>query len=397
MNWKLSIFIIITLAFLTSYESLTLQSSRELLNKWLTKRNYGDDLNYYSFICNDNNANALGTMLIEEDYLGQFITTKAIAYNLCKSGSVLCNGKKIYSCRIPNPGDLVEVFNYTDTVEGIDSDKKFIDITDANLEKLVSFTNHLLNEMQNPPLKILYEDDSMAIVFKPSGVHTRPYLNSIKKKTFTLKDSLAILLTPPSNNFLDALPTPTPVHRLDSRVAGCVVVAKTRSSLSFLSKQFAERLVTKEYKAILCGKIHNDLRLKYNDESNQGDLLIDIPIDNNPSTTRLKILAEYYDSVYGTVTVVKLEPISGRTHQLRIHCSALNCPIVGDDLYHGNLLPEQVRKGTGLYLMCKSVTIRHPLNLDMIKIEVDDLPVTYFTYSLTTHLLTYLLIRDIPD
>lgn len=123
-----------------------------------------------------------------------------------------------------------------------------------------------------------------------------------------------------------SLPRPIPQHRLDARVAGCLVVAKSRRAAVNLHKQFEQRKIKKEYRAILVGKINTDNPRK--------KIVITHPVDGLSSTTELIIMQETKCPVYGCLTTVRLFPLTGRRHQLRRHCAALGNPIVGDNLYH---------------------------------------------------------------
>jgi len=148
-----------------------------------------------------------------------------------------------------------------------------------------------------------------------------------------LDDCLPLLLTAP--NFDDkkeineddiSLQRPIPQHRLDARVAGCLVIAKSRRAAVNLHQQFERRIVKKEYLAILVGRINTTDRTK--------KIIINDAIDGLASTTELTILQECRCPVYGYLTTVRLFPLTGRRHQLRRHCSGLGNPIVGDNLYH---------------------------------------------------------------
>eukprot|EP01036_Dinobryon_divergens_P055081 gene55081-73581_t len=181
------------------------------------------------------------------------------------------------------------------------------------MHRLKNFTNSLLiNDpyhgaglVRQPMLQVFYEDDFLAVVYKPAGLHTLQWVGTMKKQFFTLSDVLPLILSPPrtlqhEGEEIAALERPLPCHRLDARVPGCVLVAKTASSLAALNSQFSDRIVKKEYKAILVGKI----------------------------------IEQASCNVYGTISHVALSPVTGRKHQLRQHCAWLGCPIMGDDLYH---------------------------------------------------------------
>ena len=92
-------------------------------------------------------------------------------------------------------------------------------------------------------LQVLHEDDDLAVVIKPPGIHSVAWAGTQRSEKLTLSDVLPLLLTPP----LESLPLPSPLaaHRLDARVGGVIAVAKTRRALAGLSRLFATRAVTK--------------------------------------------------------------------------------------------------------------------------------------------------------
>ncbi|KAH8050121.1 hypothetical protein JL721_11487 [Aureococcus anophagefferens] len=123
----------------------------------------------------------------------------------------------------------------------------------------------------------LYEDDAMAVVLKPAGVHSMSWKGSLKARQLCLDDVLPLFLEPSASG--DALPAPLPRHRLDARVAGPVVVSKTRSAHAFLGREFERGRVAKEYRALLVG---GGVRAG----------VVDAPLDGRPATTRVEVLGE---------------------------------------------------------------------------------------------------------
>lgn len=173
-------------------------------------------------------------------------------------------------------------------------------------------------------LPIIYEDDDVIVINKPSGVisHSRgKFVNEPSVASFVRKyvadmtgDRAGI------------------VHRLDRATSGVMVCAKNQRSLSWLQQQFADRKVTKTYQAIVSGSM----------PTSEG--LIDMPIGRDPKkpqTFKVDSAGKPATTTYRTVmkndkySLLELEPKTGRTHQLRVHLSALKHPIVGDDLYGG--------------------------------------------------------------
>jgi 23S rRNA pseudouridine1911/1915/1917 synthase len=168
------------------------------------------------------------------------------------------------------------------------------------------------------PLEVLFEDDHRIVIDKPSGMLVHPTMHV---KTGTLANALAAHL----NGARFWFP-----HRLDQETSGVLVVAKTEIELKRLTRAWATDQVSKLYLAVLEGTVQPD------------HLLIDAPIGRDPESkppwgvrpdgksaqSRLKVIARRENTTH-----VQLEPITGRTNQLRIHCAHIGHPIVGDRLY----------------------------------------------------------------
>ena len=181
-----------------------------------------------------------------------------------------------------------------------------------------------------PDLKPLYEDDNVIVLNKPAG------LLSMAKGEFT---------TEPTLEDYGLL-----VHRLDRDTSGVVILAKNEATQSYLRKQFQDRKTHKTYYAIVEGRPKLD------------EAKIDLPIERSikspttfivspsgkPSVTFYKVL-ESNDKY----SLLELKPITGRTHQLRVHLEYLGHPILGDRVY-GN------KKADRLYLHAKSLEITIP-------------------------------------
>jgi 23S rRNA pseudouridine1911/1915/1917 synthase len=180
-----------------------------------------------------------------------------------------------------------------------------------------------IDQIADIDLPIIYEDDNVLVINKPEGVisHSRGrYWNEpsvasfVRQKTGQEGERSGI------------------VHRLDRATSGVMICAKNAETMSLLQKQFSERKTKKSYVAIVKG--HMKLP----------EAIIDMPIERNPkapATFRVGANGKVSQTKY-TVTetregydVVKLEPVTGRTHQLRVHLKEQGHPIVGDVLYDG--------------------------------------------------------------
>ena len=196
------------------------------------------------------------------------------------------------------------------------------------------------------PLEVLFEDEHVIVVVKPPGVLVHP---TRSVKSGTLSNALAYYLNRgvhegsasqarnpepalPAHGEAHSLVRPGIVHRLDRATSGVIVVAKTDTALTRLSDHFRRRLVEKRYWALVRGTIDNDA----------GTIIAPIGRDpdrrprwwvmetGKPAETRFRVLERFKHS-----TLLELEPVTGRTNQLRIHCAYSGHPIIGDELYDG--------------------------------------------------------------
>ena len=189
------------------------------------------------------------------------------------------------------------------------------------------------------PLKfeVLFEDEFMAVIYKPAGF---PVSGNYYK---TIQNALPYNLSISKEE--DALMLPRPVHRLDKLTSGLLLVAKTRSAQINLGRQFEAQQISKTYVALVKGKL-------------EGEGVLDSSIDQQKAKTCYKSLRVEKSLSYSDVSMVELQPITGRTHQLRIHMAHMGHPIVGDAVHDS----EKVLKGKGLFLSACKVSFIHPIN-----------------------------------
>ena len=178
-------------------------------------------------------------------------------------------------------------------------------------------------EQADVDLPILYEDDDVIVVNKPSGLLTHA------KGGLSDEPTVAEIIRP-KTSFATDTDRPGIVHRLDRDTSGLLIIAKNPESAAHLQRQFAERTAKKTYIAITDGKP------KLNAAK------IDLPIGRNPSapsTFRIDPNGKPAQTTYHVLaendaqSLVELKPTTGRTHQLRVHLSHLNAPILGDRVY----------------------------------------------------------------
>jgi len=179
---------------------------------------------------------------------------------------------------------------------------------------------------QNIKLDIIYEDENMLVVNKPSGMLTHP--TTIEREN-TLVNALLYKygnnLSDINGDFRRGI-----LHRLDRNTSGLLMIAKNNDAHEFLAQQIKEHTITKKYRAIVKGNIEKD-KFEINEpigrNPNQPHKMM-VKADGKPSTTKVKILERFKDATY-----VELELITGRTHQIRVHMNYIKHPIFNDTLY----------------------------------------------------------------
>ncbi len=192
-------------------------------------------------------------------------------------------------------------------------------------------------------LDILYEDQYLAVIEKPPGLPVNGHYFRTVEKALPFNLDL--------NRREGVFFRPRAVHRLDAQTSGLLMVSKEHEAHMVLSQEFERREVKKEYMAITHGLI-------------TGGGEVDLPIEGRPAISQFTPITHVNSLKNGHLSLVKLIPITGRTHQLRIHMAHLGHPIVGD-LLHG----DNTFRGKGLFLSAVSVTFKHPVTGKETKIE----------------------------
>jgi tRNA pseudouridine32 synthase/23S rRNA pseudouridine746 synthase len=189
-------------------------------------------------------------------------------------------------------------------------------------------------------LDLIYHDPCLLIANKPAGLLAVPGRGADKQDCLSVRIQF---------EFPDALV----VHRLDMATSGLMVFARSIEMQRRLSQMFRDRAVGKFYLAVVEGsldKIAGEIDLPIAaDWPNRPLRVIDAEF-GKPSLTRYRVLA----SIGNTTTRLELEPVTGRTHQLRLHMQAIGHPILGDALY------GDIASAPRLLLHASSISFRHP-------------------------------------
>jgi 23S rRNA pseudouridine1911/1915/1917 synthase len=196
-------------------------------------------------------------------------------------------------------------------------------------------------------LNILFEDRHLIVIDKPAGLVVHPAPGN---DTGTLVNGL--LHHCPELGGINAELRPGIVHRLDKDTSGTLVVAKNRLTLENLSQQFKNREVQKTYLALVHGVLGSE----------SGKISLPIgrhPLDRKKMSTvsakgREAETLWRVKSRYTGATLLELELKTGRTHQIRVHCTSMRHPIIGDDVYTYGKRSKKMRKNTPLETLLKS-------------------------------------------
>ena len=207
------------------------------------------------------------------------------------------------------------------------------------------------NPPMTPYLSIVYQDDDLLIVNKPSGLLTVP------GKDPKHADCLIARIN-------RVFPTAKIVHRLDMATSGIICLAMHKEAHRNLSIQFQDRKTAKRYIARVFGKLEQetgsvDLPLIC-DWPNRPKQMVDHD-NGKPSLTHFKVLEHEQNA-----TRVELTPITGRSHQLRVHMLSLGHPILGDKLYAH---PEAFAMAPRLQLHAEMLTLAHPVSGETLIFE----------------------------
>ena len=256
------------------------------------------------------------------DYAGEvfhMLGSRTAARKAIADGRLSLNGKKVYPSDMIRVNDIIVL-----TGTGVSKAKKF----DFDIE-------------------VVFEDDYMILVNKPAGIA----VNGDRNKT--VENALARIQR---SNIEDALPRPVAVHRLDVPTKGLVLLAKTKTALINLSRAFENNEVDKEYYAVVHG-------------IPEKTGIVTKPIEGKKSETHYFLERTVKSRVFEHLSLVRLKPITGRTHQLRKHMVSVGNLVVGDKLYAKN--EKDTILGKGLFLAACKLSLQHPITREAMNFSIN--------------------------
>ena len=201
------------------------------------------------------------------------------------------------------------------------------------------------------PITVRHVDPALLVLEKPAGLLSVPGRGPDKQDCLSARVQ-------------QQYPDAQIVHRLDMATSGLMLMARGAQALSILNRAFANRQIDKRYQALVCGRPACDDSLWQE---------IDLPIavdwpnrplrvitaDGKPSLTRWRLV----DTAHPAITRIDLEPVTGRSHQLRVHLQAIGHPIVGDPLYGRD---DEAGRADRLMLHATHIRLHHPLSGELL-------------------------------
>lgn len=259
--------------------------------------------------------------------------SRNLILNLIKNGDILVNGSKIKPSYKVKCGDEI-------TINNVKTDTK--DITPWDY-----------------PLDIVYEDDDIIIVNKPSGMVVHPGNGN---KDHTLVNALKSYTDKLSDINGERLGI---VHRIDKDTSGLIIVAKTNKAHEILGQYFKEHSIKREYIALLCGIFPHDTATIDapigRDEKNRLRMTV-TPNNSKRAVTHLEVLKRYKAGF----TLVKARLETGRTHQIRVHTKYIGYPVYNDPVYANKSIGD-----FGQFLHSYSMEFIHPITKEKMYFKRD--------------------------
>lgn len=289
-------------------------------------------MNNFWLITDENDENIRLDNYLSE-LLGDF--SRSHFKNLIKNGKVLINDE------IKKPSYKIKL---GDKIEILETEEKQSEICPQNIN-----------------LDVVWEDENMAVINKPSGMLTHPtqleledtFVNALLYK---YGDNLSDI----NGYFRRGI-----LHRLDRNTSGLLMIAKNNKTHEFLASQIKERLITKKYRAIVKGVLKEDsgiIDLPIGRNPNQPSKMAVVE-DGKPSITGFEVLKRFKDSTY-----LELDLKTGRTHQIRVHLSHLHHPIINDTLYGGGNFKVKTQEQV---LQSYKLSFTKPFSNDIIDLEIE--------------------------
>ena len=211
---------------------------------------------------------------------------------------------------------------------------------------------------ENIPLNIIYEDKYLIVINKPANMSVHC---SASETSGTLVNALLYHIK--DFDFTGSKKRAGIIHRLDKDTSGIIIVGKNANVVLSIQEQFRKREVKKIYHAILVGSLKENF-LEINLPIGRHNLYrkkMTVREDGKEALTYIKVLRRFKNH-----TLAEINLKTGRTHQIRVHCSYKGFPVAGDKIYS-----KSFSKYCGLMLVAKKIEFVHPITKEIMKFEID--------------------------
>ena len=252
---------------------------------------------------------------------------KGFLYRMLRKKNITLNGLKAAGSEMLKAGDAVEVFFSEETFE------KFRGGAEAKpLDQPVKAGSQ--RQAAVPlPLSVVYEDEALLFVNKPAGLLTQ----KAGREDDSLADRIAAYVARKAAQEADASRsegfTPAPAHRLDRNTSGLVLAGKTLPGQQLLSALLRERRLEKYYLCVVKGTLKAPLHSVLYWQKNEADNTVTVRKDAAPGTERVELKAWTEQDLARGYSLLKVQLISGKSHQIRAQLAHLGFPIAGDAKY----------------------------------------------------------------
>lgn len=259
--------------------------------------------------------------------------SRSLITKMLKAGAILVNDEEVkpsYSVRI---GDIITLDE--------------------------TYTEEINIEPENIPLNIVYEDESIIVVNKESGMVVHPGNGN---KSHTLVNALMYHTNKLSD--INGEVRPGIVHRIDKDTSGLILIAKTNKAHEILAADFSEKKVKREYTALLKGVLKensNTIDAPIGRDKTDRKKMTVTEINSKHAITHMKVLKRYNNH-----TLVNCILETGRTHQIRVHAKYINHPIYNDPVYTNDKCAQ-----FGQFLHSRTLDFIHPITKKNMHFECD--------------------------
>lgn len=253
---------------------------------------------------------------------------------MIESGNILVNGNMVKTSYLVHDGDLITIEDLTDEVDIVPEDI---------------------------PLDIVYEDDYLLVVNKPSGMVVHP---AVGNYSGTLVNALMYHCNKLSS--VNGSVRPGIVHRIDADTSGLLLVAKNDNVHNDLAKQISDKSVVRKYVSLVHGVINEDtatIDAPIGRDSKDRKKMCVTADNSKDAITHIRVLERYKDA-----TLIECVLETGRTHQIRVHMNYINHPVVNDPVYGYKKLDD---KDFGQMLHAKEIGFVHPVTHEFMDFKVE--------------------------